>query len=252
MHRIRLYSTPQHGACVTLSAAQAHYVARVLRLRAGDTIAAFDGAGHEWRLRLLRVSGTQVQAEIIACQLADTTALAPVILGQALPKSAKMDLIVEKCSELGLTTLVPLYTERTVVRETPERLPARIARWQRIAEAAAKQCGRHTLLDVQTPQSLADFCQHSPAEAAKILCWEGERQGGIRHVLESLRDAGSYVVLIGPEGGWTGAEVELARTHGFVPVSLGPRVLRTETAAIAITSLIRYSRGDLEPYGECG
>jgi 16S rRNA (uracil1498-N3)-methyltransferase len=108
------------------------------------------------------------------------------------------------------------------------------------------------LLDVQTPQSLANFCRHSPTVAAKILCWEGERQGGIRQVLESLRDAGSYVVLIGPEGGWTGAEVELARTHGFVSVSLGPRVLRTETAAIAITSLIRYSRGDLEPYGERG
>lgn len=252
MHRIRLNSTPQHDTCVTLSATQAHYVARVLRLRVGDTIAAFDGTGHEWCLRLIRVSGKRVEAEIIAAQLANTTALTPVILGQALPKSAKMDLIVEKCSELGLTTLVPLYTERTVVRETPERLPARVARWQRIAEAAAKQCGRHTLLDVQAPQSLADFCRHSPMLAAKILCWEGERQGGIRQILEPLRDAGSYVVLIGPEGGWTGAEVELARTHGFVPVSLGPRVLRTETAAIAITSLIRYSRGDLEPHGERG
>jgi len=250
VHRIRLNSTPQHGADVTLSAAQAHYVARVLRLQAGDIIAAFDGAGHEWRLRLTRVSGKQVQADIIASQLADTTALAPVILGQALPKSAKMDVIVEKCSELGLTTLVPLYTERTVVRETPERLPTRLARWQRIAEAAAKQCGRHTLLDVQAPQSLGDFCRHYHPIAAKILCWEGERQGGVRQLLESLRDAGSYVVLIGPEGGWTNAEVELARTHGFVPVSLGPRVLRTETAAIAITSLIRYSRGDLEPHGE--
>jgi 16S rRNA (uracil1498-N3)-methyltransferase len=222
----------------------------VLRLRAGDSIAAFDGAGHEWHLRLIRVSSQQVQAEIIASQLADTTALAPVLLGQAWPKSTKMDLIVEKCSELGLTTLVPLYTERTVVREAPERLPARIARWQRIAEAAAQQCGRHTLLDIQTPQSLADFCQHSPTVATKILCWEGETQAGIRQVLESRRDAESYVVLIGPEGGWTRAEVELARTHGFVPVSLGPRVLRTETAAIAITSLIRYSRGDLEPHGE--
>ena len=252
MHRIRLHSTLQNGACVTLSAAQAHYVARVLRLRAGDTIAAFDGAGHEWRLRLTRVSGKQVQAEIIASQLADTTALAPVILGQALPKSAKMDLIVEKCSELGLTTLVPLYTDRTVVRETPARLPARLARWKRIAEAAAKQCGRHTLLNVQTPQPLADFCRNYHPIAAKILCWEGEDQEGIRQYLDSQRDAESYVVLIGPEGGWADAEVELARTHGFVPVSLGPRVLRTETAAIAITSLIRYSRGDLEPHGERG
>jgi 16S rRNA (uracil1498-N3)-methyltransferase len=252
MPRIRLKSTPQNGACVILSTAQSHYVARVLRLRVGDTIAAFDGAGHEWRLRLTRVSGNQVQAEIIASQLADTTALAPVILGQALPKSAKMDLIVEKCSELGLTTLVPLYTERTVVRETPGRLPARFARWQRIAEAAAKQCGRHTLLDVQGPQSLADFCRHYHPVTAKILCWEGEGHGGVRQLLESLRDAGSYAVLIGPEGGWSSAEVDLARTHGFVPVSLGPRILRTETAAIAITSLIRYIRGDLETHGERG
>ena len=252
MHRIRLNTTPQTGACVTLPAAQAHYVARVLRLRAGDTIAAFDGAGHEWHLRLIRVSGKQVQAEIIDSQFAETMALAPVILGQAVPKSTKMDLIVEKCSELGLTTLVPLYTARTVARETPERLPARIARWQRIAEAAAKQCGRHTLLDVQAPQSLADFCQHYHTATAKLLCWEGERQGGIRQLLESRREADSYVVLIGPEGGWTDTEVDLARAHGFVPVSLGPRILRTETAAMAITSLIRYSRDELAPSGERG
>ncbi len=252
MRRIRLDSDLQTGSEVTLPPAEAHYVARVLRLRVGDTIAAFNGTGQEWHLRLTVVSGSQVEAAIITAQLTGPTPLAPIVLGQAFPKSAKLDLIVEKCSELGLTTLVPLYTDRTVVREVPERLHNRLTRWRRIAESAAKQCGRQHLLEVQAPQSLLDFCTQYKAIAAKLICWEGEQHSSIRQQLERLAEADSHVVLIGPEGGWTEAEVDLARDHGFTPVSLGPRILRTETAAITITTLIRYSRGDLDPSSTAG
>lgn len=252
MRRIRLDSNLQKGSSVVLPAADAHYVARVLRLQEGDTLAAFDGAGQAWHLRLKTVSGQQVTAEIIASLPVNPAALAPVILGQAVPKSAKMDLIVEKCSELGLTTLVPLYTDRTVVRDVPDRLHNRLTRWRRIAEAAAKQCGRQILLEIQSPQSLLDFCTQYQSTAAKVFCWEGETHSGVKSRLESLTEADSHAVLIGPEGGWTEAEVDLIQGHGFIPVSLGPRILRTETAAITITSLIRYSRGDLDPHSESG
>ncbi len=252
MRRIRLDTAPQVGSPVTLSSPEAHYVARVLRLRVGDTIDAFDGSGHAWRLRLTTVSGTTVQGQVIAAQTSTTTAPTPVILGQALPKGSKLDLIVEKGSELGLTTLAPLYTERTVVREVGNRDTAKLARWRRIAEAAAQQCGRHTVLDVCAPQALTDFCVHYRSTPAKILCWEKEPQCGIRQCLETLTDRGPLVVLVGPEGGLTSQEVAVARSHGFVTVSLGPRILRTETAAITIISLIRYSRDELSPLGELG
>ena len=176
----------------------------------------------------------------------------PFILGQALPKGTKMDLIVEKCSELGLTILVPLYTERTVVREMPERLAGKMARWQRIAAAAARQCGRRTLLEVQPPMALGDFCGRYRSAPVKLVCWEEERHCGVRQVLERLAGQSPIVVLIGPEGGLTVHEVGMAREHGFTTVSLGPRLLRTETTAIVLTSIVRYSLGELEPYGERG
>lgn len=161
-----------------------------------------------------------------------------------------MDLIVEKCSEFGLTTLVPLYTARTVVREVPERMGEKLARWRRIAEAAARQCGRSTLLDLLPPVVLADFCAHYSAAPMKLVCWEEEQRQGLRQVLDGLAGQSPVVVLIGPEGGLTAQEVAIARAQGFVTVSLGPYVLRTETAAIVITSIIRYSMGALEPQGE--
>lgn len=249
MRRIHLASTPAVGEIVTLPAAQAHYVSRVLRLRVGDTLATFDGAGYESHLSLTTVSGHRVQGQVVDAATRLSSALPmPIILGQGLPKSAKMDLIVEKCSELGLTTLVPLYTARTVVRETPNRAATKLARWHRIAEAAARQCGRALLLDIHPPQPLTAFYEQYGTLPGKLLCWEHERQLGLRQAIDHLSGGDAIAVLVGPEGGWTAQEVDEARAHGFTTISLGPHLLRTETAAIAITSLIRYSRGAFEPH----
>jgi 16S rRNA (uracil1498-N3)-methyltransferase len=157
---------------------------------------------------------------------------------------------VEKCSELGLTTLVPLYTARTIVRDVPERLANRVARWQRVAEAAARQCGRRTLLEVCSPVSVQDFCVHYQAAAVKIVCWEAERHQGLRQLLAADLPPGPVVALVGPEGGLSAEEVALASTYGFRAVSLGPQLLRTETAAIALTTMVRYSLGAFEPREE--
>jgi 16S rRNA (uracil1498-N3)-methyltransferase len=163
-----------------------------------------------------------------------------------------MDLIVEKCSELGLTTLVPLHTERTVVHEVAGRMQTKLARWRRVAEAAARQSGHRTLLDVQPPRSLPDFCAHYRSAPVKIVCWEGEQQRSLRQALDTCVDQSPLVILIGPEGGLTTDEIVMVQAHGFLTASLGPRILRTETAAIAVTSIIRYCLGELEPHGEQG
>lgn len=252
MHRVCVPPGTLAQPAVTLPPAVAHYVMHVLRLRVGDELGAFDGTGQECRLRVTRISPTQVQGERVALLASAVPSPKPCILGQALPKGSKMDLIVEKCSELGLTTLVPLYTDRTVVREAPERLAGKMARWQRIAAAAARQCGRRTLLDVQSPMTLGDFCVCYRSAPVKLVCWEEEQHYGMRQALASLTDQSPIVALIGPEGGLTVDEAEMARTHGFTTVSLGPRVLRTETAAIVLMSVVRYSLGELEPQGERG
>jgi 16S rRNA (uracil1498-N3)-methyltransferase len=253
MRRIRLTAPPQVDGVVTFAPSEARYVARVLRLRVGDEVAAFDGHGGEWSLRLIAVAPDRVQGQLISAMATADAPRLPLILGQALPnKSSKMDLIVEKGSELGLTTLAPLYTERTVVREAPGRTATKLSRWGRIAEAAARQCGRRTLLDIQAPQAFRAFCVAHQSAPTKIICWEQEPHRGIREVLEAPMPSGAVAVLIGPEGGWTEEEVAWARTHGFITVSLGPRMLRTETAAVTLLGLIRYAQSELGPQGQRG
>ena len=158
-----------------------------------------------------------------------------------------MDWIIEKCSELGLSILVPLHTELSVVRSVGQRVTAKMDRWKRVAAAAAGQCGRKTLLELGTPSSLSDFCARYDTAPVKIICWEHEKSRGIRQALEVGDDRHPIAVLVGPEKGFTEDEVGVAVSHGFVPVSLGPRRLRAETAAVAVTSIIRYSRGELDP-----
>ena len=249
MHRAYVAPGILDESVISLPRDTAHYVARVLRLRAGEQIGLFDGKGRECIVRLTHVSAALVQGERVALLASPPPCDNVVVLGQGLPQGAKMDWIVEKCSELGLSTLVPLQTELSAVRRVGQRVTGKMARWQRIAAAAAGQCGRRTLLELGTPSSLADFCARYDAAPVKIICWEQEKSRGIRQVLEAGDDGYPVAVLVGPESGFTENEVTLAKAHGFVPVSLGPRRLRTETAAVAVTSIIRYSRGELDPRG---
>src|SRR5262249_16838410 len=159
-------------------------IRHVLRLRVGDEIIAFDGTGQECLVRLTGMVATHVQGERLALLAPTMLAPKPLILGQALPKGPKMDLIVEKCSELGLTTLVPVQTEGTVVGGASERLAKKMARGQRIGAAAARKCGGRTLLDVQPPMALRDFCVCYGSAPVKLVCWEEERQQSIRPILE--------------------------------------------------------------------
>lgn len=249
MHRVCVTTAIGLATILTLPPSVSHHVVTVLRLRPGDEISVFDGTGRECCLRLTSVSAASVQGEVMAF-LPEKPQLTPLILGQALPKNPKMDLIVEKCSELGLTTLVPLYTERTVVRKITDRTNDKLVRWQRIAEAAARQCGRQTIMEIRSSMSFADFCADYATAPGKILCWEEEQQQGIRQALATFTGHWPLVVVIGPEGGFSAPEVALARAHNFMVANLGPLTLRTETAAIVATALVRYSLYELEPQRE--
>ena len=247
MHRVYVAPEILDETVISLPRAASHYVARVLRLTVGDHIGLFDGSGREYRVCLTRVSAGQVRAERQALLAAASGRIGDTVLGQGLSQGPKMDWIVEKCSELGLAALVPLHTELSLVRSTGQRVAAKMARWQRIAAAAAAQCGRRTLLEIGAPSSLSDFCARHEAADLKIICWEHESSRGIRQALETGDSQRPVAVLVGPEKGFTEDEVAAAAAHGFVPVSLGPRRLRTETAAVVVTGIIQYSRGRLDP-----
>ena len=247
MHRVFVAPEILDESVISLPRDASHHVARVLRQRVGDRIGLFDGSGREYLVRLTRVSVGHVQGERVALLAVTVPRNDVVVLGQGLAQGAKMDWVVEKCSELGLSTLVPLRTEMSVVWSVGQRMTGKMARWQRIAAAAAGQCGRRTLLELAAPSSLSDFCARYDAAAVKIICWEHEKSHGIRQALETGNDQYPVAVLVGPEKGFTKQEVAVALAHGFVPVSLGPQRLRTETAAVVVTGIIRYSRGKLDP-----
>jgi 16S rRNA (uracil1498-N3)-methyltransferase len=246
VRRVRIAPGGQPGEQVILPPAEAHYVSRVLRLRVGDEIKAFDGVNCEYDLRLTEVARQTVTGHVVRVWATPAVSYTPMVLGQAMPKGPKMDLIVAKCSELGLTTLVPLYTDRTVRRHISQRDDEKLGRWQRIAEAAAKQCGRQTLLEIRHPMTLDRFCVDYQTAPLKFICWAQESQQSLRQIVEQWNGRHPVVALVGPEGGWSDQEIAVAQAHGFLAAHLGPLTLRTETAAIVATSLVRYQLGDFE------
>jgi len=228
---------------VELDGPQVHYLRNVLRVRGGDRVTLFDGAGSEADARVCAVDRARIQLEVGVPKRSATMPRLVVSLVVGLSKGDKLDLVVEKATELGVGAILPALSERTVVRLEGERAERRRQRWLRIAEAAASQSRRADIPRIAPVRSLRE--QMGAAEgAARLLFWEGARGG------EGLSGIGrpsepSVALAVGPEGGFTSDEVQAASDLGYLPLSLGPRVLRAETAAIAAVALVQYAWGDL-------
>jgi 16S rRNA (uracil1498-N3)-methyltransferase len=223
---------------------EAHHLSRVLRLTPGDTIQAVDGMGTEYTVRLELVSAKAASGIILVQTRAVTESSLALTLAQGVPKGDKMKWVVQKATELGVKRIVPLLTERVVVRLDPSRWRERARRWQRVAKEAAKQAGRGEIPAVETPVPLADFCAR-PLEVGCAICfWEGETRG-LRETLREVPPPSSALLLVGPEGGLSLQEVEALRATGFLSARLGPRILRTESAGVVGLSLLQYLYGDL-------
>jgi 16S rRNA (uracil1498-N3)-methyltransferase len=167
-----------------------------------------------------------------------------VILVQGLPKSDKMDYIVQKAVELGTAAIMPMAADRSVVQYTGQKAVARVERWQKIASEAAKQCRRSAIPQIASIQKLSDILSCFDDDAEIIMLYEGHTNSSLRAKLAASR-ASTFVLLIGPEGGFSHEEVALVTQRGAAIVTMGPRILRTETAAIAAVSAVMYACGDL-------
>jgi 16S rRNA (uracil1498-N3)-methyltransferase len=175
---------------------------------------------------------------------ADESALA-ISLVQGVPKGDQMEVVIRATTELGVARILPALTARTVVRLDAGRWRERARRWQRVAKEATKQCGRALVPAVEAPRPLAEWIAEETAADVRLCLWEGEGTP-LRRVIERLEPGPRRVsVIVGPEGGLTADEVGLARAAGYVSVTLGDRILRTETAALTIVALLQYTRGDL-------
>jgi 16S rRNA (uracil1498-N3)-methyltransferase len=226
------------GAEIALDAEGHRHLARVLRLRVGDEVTLFDGAGHEIEARVVTTDahGTRLA---LGARRAVVLPGRPVVLLQALPKADRMDLVVQKTTELGVSRIQPVLTERTVAEGRGE---ARLGRWRTIAQEAARQCGRADLPTLDEPRPLAEVLAQRWA-GTRLVAWEEDRALPLSHAIAG--DAEAATLLIGPEGGFTAAEVAAARAAGFQVVGLGPLVLRSETAAIVAVALCRAALGGL-------
>ena len=243
MTRRRLFVPPQslHATPIVVRGEEHHHLARVLRARPGDALTLFDGAGVELAARVVRVGrdDTELAAETEAAPAVGGSET-PLVLLTAVPRGGRMDFLVQKCCELGVSRIVPIIAARSVVRPEPDRR----ARWDKIAREAARQCGRADVPVVAAPAALAAALAAPELPARRLVLSPDE---GGRSLRALLPDRAATALLVGPEGGLAPAETEAARAAGFVPVSLGPRILRVETAAMVAVALAAEAFGALGP-----
>lgn len=230
---------------VCLKRTDAVHIARVLRLGVGDKIVLSDGNGKSYLAVLEQVDKNDVSCKIEKEFATSPQDLPKVTLVQGIPKGDKMDLIVQKATELGLKGLIPLLSERVVVKLEEDKKLKRCERWRRIAIEAAKQCRRPDIPEINSPASWEQVLGNLPPEAAALIPWEEETAESLKSFLLHSEPPEEIYVFIGPEGGFSLEEVERARLHGVRPVTLGPRILRTETAGLAVLAMILYQWGDL-------
>jgi len=237
------------GSAVAIAGPQAHQIARVLRMRPRDRLIVLDDSGWEFEVQLLAVQPEMVRGEVVSRRLADGEPHTRITLYQGMLKSDRFELVLQKGTELGIVEFVPLVTARTVAldRDAPGK---KHARWQAIVQEAAEQSrrGRRPMLRAAMP--FAQACDEVSRKAGlKLLPWEEEGEASLR---DALRAAGSASpeatvhLFVGPEGGFSQDEVDLARGYGLQPVTLGRRILRAETAGLVAAAAILYEGGDLD------
>lgn len=241
LHRFYVAPAQISEGRVHFSREQAHQILRVLRMRTGDTVAVFDGTGAEHEAELLSLGAREATARLTRMRATAPEPPLRLILLQGLPKTEKMELIIQKSTELGIHRIVPLLCERSVSKGA-----GRLQRWRIIAREAAEQCGRAMVPIVDPPVPLtAFFAAEGGAGFRGITLWEDEAGRGFREALHLMAQAERLYLLVGPEGGLAADEVKLASDAGLVSVSLGQRTLRTETAALVALGIIQYELGDL-------
>ncbi|HEY7528966.1 MAG TPA: 16S rRNA (uracil(1498)-N(3))-methyltransferase [Candidatus Deferrimicrobiaceae bacterium] len=228
------------GDTAVLSGTEAGHMLRSLRLRTGDSFYAFDGEGNRYRMRILEATSRSLRAEILESFPPEPPPEVAVFLLVGLPKADKMDFILEKATELGCSRVIPFRSSRTIPRLDARDAGKRLLRWERIALAAAKQCGSGRVPDISPLLSFPDALRAASAAEGKVLFYEGEGRFGLKKVLNRMSHASSVALLIGPEGGFSEDEVKEAERAGFLRAGLGARILRVETAAVAALGMTMY------------
>lgn len=240
MRRFYLDASPSSDL-VCLTGEEANHIRRVLRLKRGDALVLFDAAGSAYSGVLAESRSDGVTVRIRETFAPEAAACRAVVL-QAVLKAQRMDLIVQKSTELGCCRIVPFFSSRCIPRWDAAKEARRQHHWQQIAVAAVKQSGVRRLPVVEPPCDFETALASAGRDCCKVLLWEGEQSAPLRTMLQHGA-AGPIVFAVGPEGGFTEAEVDLARACGFRTAGLGKTILRAETATLAVLAIIGYEAG---------
>ncbi len=242
--RIYLPGPLSPDTIVTLDERAAKHVVRVLRLHSGAPLVLFNGQGGEYQAVLASAGKREASARVTCHVSREIESPLPVVLAQCMARGTRMDYTLQKAVELGVTAIVPLTSERCEVRLSPEKVAGRLQHWEGVCISACEQCGRNRVPAVHPPAALADWLRQDAGAQSHALKLVLDTAGDQRlHHLPA--PAGTVVLLSGPEGGLTGAEIAMARGCGFTPLGLGPRTLRAETAPLAALTAIQTLWGDL-------
>ena len=242
MRQTRIYQPTElteHGY-VTLTDNAANHVRRVLRLGPGDELTLFNGGGRDFSGCIDSVERDRVVVSVGEATTIERESPVRISLLQGICRGQRMDMLIQKSTELGVHRIQPILTERVVVKIAAERIEKKMNHWQGIAVGACEQSGRAVVPEILAPGTLEEACLHADPETTKVFL-DPDGQENLAALVESV---GSIALLIGPEGGLTRPERTLVSDHGFKSVSLGPRILRTETAPLAAISVIQYLAGD--------
>lgn len=245
MHRF--FVTPQQimQLIVRFDDDQAHQIRRVLRLRPGDRVLVLDGAGRQYEVALEEVTGARVTGLVASQSSATGEPAVRLTLFQSMLKREKFEWVLQKGTEIGVHTFAPVITRRSLVRDTEDVKPEKIGRWQRIIKEAAEQSGRGLLPRLLTPMPFAAAITEAPGFDRTLIAWEGDAQASIREALAGSGRVEDMGLFIGPEGGFEPQEVQEAVEMGAIAVTLGRRILRTETAAVVGAALVLHELGEL-------
>jgi len=223
-----------------------NHIKNVLRMKIGEEICVSDGCDNDYYCRIVMCEKDEVIAEIIGVEKSSAKLGAEIYLFQGLPKSDKMELIIQKAVELGVTKIIPVDTKRCVVKLDDKKAEAKIKRWQSISESAAKQSGRNEIPEVGNVMRFQDAVKFVQDFDVKLIPYEcsDKSMKDTRELISSIKPGMKVAVFIGPEGGFEEKEIELAKECGIVPITLGKRILRTETAGLMVLSIMVYQLED--------
>ena len=240
IHRIYTDQALEPDTEVTVGGKPAHYLSRVLRVSPGQSLVLFNGDGHDYAAEINSPGKNELRIQVLSRLPSGRESPLKITIAQAISRGERMDLTLQKCTELGVTGFQPLNTERVEVRIRPEKLQKRMEHWRQIVISACEQSGRSVIPVVSEPENLSQWLEREASAQRLVLA------PGADTSLAGLTINGAVEVLIGPEGGLSETELALVERSGVQPVSFGPRILRTETAGAAAAAVLQALFGDLK------